>query len=204
VGGRVDPEEDAVSVLTDEFRRKFFHVFSLLYALLYVVYGRQTSMVVLGGAFLAAAAVESQRLRRPALNAWFLRVFRGIHREKEATRPSAILWTLGGAFLTIWLVPHRDIVLTALFYLALGDAAAALVGRRWGHIRVGDKSLEGSAACFLTCWAAGMVLLQSPGGRVPEAAVGAFTAALLEVLPLPLDDNLWIPVVSGLVLTFLR
>ena len=35
-------------------------------------------------------------------------------------------------------------------------------------------------------------------------AAGAFAAALLEALPLPLDDNLWIPVASGLVLTALR
>ena len=105
---------------------------------------------------------------------------------------------------TIALVPHRDVVLASLWFLAVGDAAAALVGRTWGHIRIGAKSLEGSAACFLACWAAGAVFLDSPGGGVPEAAVGAFTAALLEALPMPLDDNLWIPVVSGLVLTLLR
>jgi dolichol kinase len=34
--------------------------------------------------------------------------------------------------------------------------------------------------------------------------VGAFIAALMEALPLPLDDNLWIPVVSGLTLAWLR
>jgi dolichol kinase len=101
-------------------------------------------------------------------------------------------------------VPHRDIVIASLWFLALGDAAAALVGRSIGHIRIGDKSLEGSAACFLACWAAGMFFLDSPGGKIPEAAVGAFTAALLEALPMPLDDNLWIPTVAGLVLTALR
>lgn len=188
-----------------ELKRKAFHLFSLLYAALFAYGGRERALWVLGGAFLAVAVVETVRLRNAAFNERLITLFGGIHREKEAHRPSGILWTLGGAFLTIWLVPDRDVVLTSLWFLAVGDAAAALVGKKWGHIRIGAKSLEGSAACFLACWVAGTFLLDPPaGGRIPEAAVGAFTAALMEALPLPLDDNLWIPLVSGLVLTFLR
>jgi glycerol-3-phosphate acyltransferase PlsY len=190
--------------LVTEVKRKVFHLFSLLYAALYAYGGRERALWVLGAAFLLTAAVEAARLHRPAFNARLMALFGDIHREKEADRPSGILWTLGGAFLTIWLVPDRDVVITSLWFLAVGDAAAALVGRTWGHIRLGAKSLEGSAACFLACWTAGMVFLDSPGGRAPEAAVGAFTAALMEALPMPLDDNLWIPTVSGLVLTLLR
>lgn len=190
--------------IDDELKRKFFHMFTLLYAALFVYGGRLLSLQVLGGAFLCVAVAETVRLHHQPFNDRLMSLFGGIHREKEMHRPSGILWTLAGAFLTIWLIPHPDIVIASLWYLAVGDAAAALVGKKWGHIRIGAKSLEGSAACFLACWAAGTVFLDSPGGRVPEAAVGAFTAALLEALPLPLDDNLWIPLVSGLVLTFLR
>jgi diacylglycerol kinase (CTP) len=193
-----------VSVVSDELKRKAFHMFTLLYAALFVWGGRERSLLALGSAFLVVALVEAFRLRHAAFNDRLLGLFGGIHREKESRRPSGILWTLGGAFLTIWLVPHPDVVLTSLWYLAVGDAAAALVGKKWGRIRIGDKSLEGSVACFLSCWAAGAAFLDAPGGNLPEAAVGAFTAALLEALPLPIDDNLWIPLVSGLVLTFLR
>ncbi len=190
--------------MTSELKRKAFHVFTLLYAALYVYAGRTKSLWLLGVGFFLVAVGEAVRLRRPALNEKIIRLFQGIHREKETNRPSGILWTLGGAFLTILLVPYPDVVLACLWYLAVGDAAAALVGKKWGRIRIGQKSLEGSAACFLACWLVGMVFLDSTGGRAPEAAVGAFAAALLEALPLPLDDNFWIPTISGLVLTALR
>lgn len=190
--------------IDDEIKRKVFHMFTLLYAALFVWGGRMLSLQVLGGAFLCVAVMETFRLHHQAFNDKLMSLFGNIHREKEATRPSGILWTLAGAFLTILLVPHPDIVVTCLWFLAVGDAAAALVGKKWGHIRIGGKSLEGSAACFLACWVAGTIFLDPPGGKVPEAAVGAFAAALLEALPLPLDDNIWIPLVSGLVLTFLR
>lgn len=191
-------------LMDSEIKRKAFHLFTLLYAVLFATAGRRTSLEILGVAFLLVATVEAVRLRRPKFNQRIIRLFAGIHREKETDRPSGILWTMAGAILTIGLVPYPDIVLACLGYLAVGDAAAALVGKRWGHIRYGDKSLEGSAACFLTCWVVGIFVLNSPGGRAPEAAVGAFAAALLEGLPLPFDDNLWIPVASGLVLTALR
>ena len=193
-----------MSEISSELKRKAFHVFTLLYAALYVYAGRTRSLWLLGAGFVLVAVGEAIRLRHSALNEKMIRLFQGIHREKETNRPSGILWTLGGAFLTIFLVPYPDIVLTSLWYLAIGDAAAALVGKKWGHIRIGHKSLEGSAACFLACWLAGMMFLDSTGSRAPEAAVGAFAAALLEALPMPLDDNFWIPTVSGLVLTALR
>ncbi|KAL2191807.1 hypothetical protein L209DRAFT_748477 [Thermothelomyces heterothallicus CBS 203.75] len=52
-----------------------------------------------------------------------------------------------------WEVPTRDVGMVAgVVCVGLGDAAASLVGRRWGHRRWlwgGGKSLEGSAAFAL-------------------------------------------------------
>jgi dolichol kinase len=110
---------------------------------------------------------------------------------------------LAGVFLTVALVPYPDIVLASLWYLALGDGVAGLVGRNWGHIRLGSKSLEGSLSCFLACWAVGTICL-APDAGSPEVIAGALVATVLEILPLPLNDNLWIPLLSGLFLTALR
>lgn len=186
-----------------EAKRKVFHIFSVLYALLYFFGGRTASLWVLGGLFAGASVMEAVRLRSPALNQRLVAAFGGIHRPEEVNRPSGILWTLLGCFLTVLLVPHRDVVLAVLLYLALGDGAAALVGRSWGHLRIGAKSLEGSLACFLVCWGVGTLCLEPAFGTV-EVVLGALTATLVEALPLPLNDNLWLPLVSGLALTLLR
>lgn len=191
------------SPLPAELKRKAFHALSAVYALLYALAGRTASLWTLGMLLVLIGTLEAARLRTPALNAALIRSFGGIHRESEVRRPSGILWTLTGCFLTIALVPQRDIVLAALGYLALGDGMAALVGRRWGHLRIGAKSLEGSLACFLSCWLVGMACLTPPFGS-PEVIAGALAATVLEALPMPLNDNLWMPLFSALLLMAMR
>lgn len=175
----------------------------VLCALLYVFAGRETGLWVIGALFALVSAGEAVRLRTPGLNEKLVSLFPGIYREKEARRPSGIVWTLAGVFLTFWLVPYPDIVLTSLGYLVLGDSAARLVGRSLGHIRIGSKSLEGSLGCFLACWFVGSIFLQPPFGSL-SVLIGALAATLLELAPLPLNDNLWIPILTGLLLTSLR
>jgi dolichol kinase len=187
-----------------EVRRKIFHLFSLLYALLYWKAGRADSLKILCALWAAIAVLEAVRLRRPRFNQWLIKVFGGIHRAKEVNKPSGILWTLAGAILVIFLIPFPDVVLASLGYLALGDAAASLVGKQWGVTRVGDKSLEGSLACFCACWAAGaLVLTPTQFGR-GEVVIGALLATIAEALPLPLDDNLWIPLIPAAAISLLR
>ncbi len=70
-------------------------------------------------------------------------------------------------------------------------------------MRVGGKSLEGSLACFLACWLAGTLFLAPPFGS-REVVVGALVATVAEALPLPVNDNLWLPLLPGLALMFLR
>jgi diacylglycerol kinase (CTP) len=189
--------------LKHELKRKAFHALSAGYALVYTLAGRGPTLWTLGVLLAVVAAVEAVRLRSPGVNAALVRLFGGIHREHELHRPSGILWTLTGSFLTVLLIPSPDIALAALWYLAAGDAAAGVVGRNWGRVRIGDKSLEGSLACFLSCWFVGAACLAQPFGSV-EVLLGALTATVAEAAPLPLNDNLWLPLLSGLALTALR
>lgn len=88
----------------------------------------------------------------------------------------------------------------AIAIFALGDSAASLFGGLLGK-RLPfnkDKTLEGSFAGFIFAFLAGSLF-------VPPlfALVGAVVAMVVEYLPLPLNDNVMIPIVTGLVLSFL-
>jgi dolichol kinase len=75
-----------------------------------------------------------------------------------------------------------------MLYNGLGDASAALVGKRFGRHRTSwGKSWEGFAAALSVNLAIGLLL---PGIPVPAALLGALAGAVLEFLPLPFDDNL--------------
>ncbi len=183
------------ALFRQEGKRKLFHALGVGYAFLYAGAGRTVALWVLGTGLGVGVIVETLRLRNPALNRWLIDRFAGIHRDKETTRPSGIVWTLAGCFLTALLVPDRDIVIAAMLYLTVGDGLAGFVGRVWGRWRVRGKSVEGSAACFFGSWAVGALVL-SPGGF--ETLWGAFLATVVEALSPPPDDNLTIPLLTGL------
>lgn len=192
--------------MTPSFRqeglRKLFHSLSAGYAVLYAVAGRERTLWILGVGVVLGALLEAVRLRNGELNQWLVRRFAGIHREKELSRPSGIFWTLLGCFLTALFIPERDIVIAAMLYLTVGDGLAGFVGRSWGRLRIGNKSLEGSMACFVGVWAVGTLVL-TPAGR-PEVIIGAVLVTALEALSVPPDDNLTIPLISGWALHFVR
>lgn len=181
-----------------EIRRKIFHFLSLVYAMGYFFLGRERVLAILAPILVVEGALEFSRLFLPRLNQRLLALFGGIHREEETRRVSGIFWTLLGSVLTFWLIPDRAATLCAMGYLIFGDTAAAFVGVAFGRHRFGNKSVEGSAAFFAVSFAVGLAFFPPS-----IALIGALFAALVEMLPLPFNDNLWIPVVSGLFLLVL-
>jgi dolichol kinase len=102
---------------------------------------------------------------------------------------------VGGTLMAV-LFPMR-LAAPVLAMTMLADAAAALVGRRLGRHPWGSLSatVEGSAAFVGT----GLALMAAvPGPSLGPAAVGVLGGAVVEALPLPLDDNIRVPVVAGL------
>ncbi len=96
---------------------------------------------------------------------------------------------------------EKPVAVLALAFLVLGDTVAAIVGKSMGkHKLLGGKSIEGSVACFLTCF--GLSLLM-PGIPFFVGLVGALTATIFELLPIPLDDNFRIPLSAGFAMELL-
>jgi dolichol kinase len=101
------------------------------------------------------------------------------------------------AYFVAFVVFPKPIAILAMLYAGLGDTAAALVGKRWGTHRVRwGKSLEGATAALFVNAVMGIAI---PGVPMIAALLGAFAAATLEFLPLPLDDNLRTTLGGGLV-----
>lgn len=191
--------------LLPELQRKGIHLLTSLIPLTYAVQGsRKLAIVVLAIFSAVMLIVESFRHSDGWVGQTFRRLFGSILREKESHSDLARAKWLGAtpyclASLFAILVFPKPVAVLALLYLAYGDTAASLVGKTWGRTRIGEKSLEGTAAF------AGVTSLVAIGahGFSPEyplmaGLAGAVAAALAELLLPRLDDNLTVPLAAGI------
>jgi dolichol kinase len=89
----------------------------------------------------------------------------------------------------------------SIVILTLGDGAASAFGKKFGKRRIPfnkSKNFEGTLCGFLSSLCGSLLFVD------PLRALIASTAGMLaEILPLPVNDNLTVPLVSGLTLTVL-
>lgn len=95
----------------------------------------------------------------------------------------------------------KPIAIAAIAFIIVGDTLAALVGRRFGRHKFGNKSVEGSLACLIGTVIVAVLMPDLPMGI---RLLGAVVATIVEALPLGIDDNITVPILSGLSMTLLN
>ncbi|OPX93343.1 MAG: hypothetical protein A4E58_03026 [Syntrophorhabdus sp. PtaB.Bin006] len=168
--------------------------------------------IMLGGSVI----IEKLRQANPVVQALFYKMAGSMLRKEERNRTTGSTWVIGAAFICSIIFRNDPwVAFVVLTLFVLGDAIAALVGMSIGRIRIGEKSLEGSTACFGLCMVLFYAvfpfipgLIKSPGGYLPIVVTLAtsFTITVFELVPLRItpklviNDNLAVPVIAGMVL----
>lgn len=181
-----------------ELHRKAIHVFSLVIPVGYYLLPEETGRRALLVAAVVAIVVEALRLNEPHLRKMTFKLVGALLREHEKTGLFASTYLVLGSLLCAYSF-SKPVVIAAILFLILGDAAAALVGGMFGRIQIFGKTLEGSLGCLVVCLAVGILLGFLEGMDLPlkAAIAGAVTATIFELLPIPLDDNFRIPLSAG-------
>ncbi len=151
---------------------------------------------------LSAVVIEVGRALTPAINDLVMK-YVPVFKDKERFEITGATYLWVSAAIAVFAF-EKEVAVLALLFLAIGDPLAALVGGRDHHLRIFGKSVVGSAAFLIGATAVGSIA--AVHGDVPMAwwlVPGAFTAALAELVPLKIDDNLTIPLASGAVMTLL-
>lgn len=194
------------SLRPTNYYRNLFHVGSGLAVLLVVQYLlTPTLMILVAGSFAAWAwCMEYFRRFNPKLNATLMAVFGRMAHPHEHYRVNSATW-YSTALLLIALSCDKLTASMAVVVLALGDPTAAIIGRRFGKIRlVAGRSLEGTSA-FVMASALGCVAMQAvfypmipPGKAIALAFMSAIPGALAELFSKRIDDNFTIPLATAL------
>lgn len=200
-GERVRAEAQAAGErVRTEAPRKAIHLTMIIIplAILYLplVWVQRTLM----GVGIALVLVDLFKIHQPRIRTYFTHFFGTLVRRHEHSDITGSTYLIVSALLVTYVFEPR-VAAGSLVFLIVGDTVAAMVGKSVGRIPLFGKTLEGFTAGFLVSFAAAWLLVPS----LPWTAVlaAALAGALAEVLPIPVDDNFRIPLVSGVVLEFL-
>ncbi len=190
-----------------QYARRLFHMGNgVAIATLYWISFSHSQMVHALGTFACLLYVFEQiRINYPEAQNKFLPMTKFIIRAEEQLKESAMVPYAFAVLLTIITFP-KPIALIAIYTLAIADPLSAIIGIRFGKRRiVPHKSLEGSAAFFISTLAVSLFVLGIYAGGFTGVVIlvsilVAFCTSAFEMLPLKIDDNLTIPLFTAFML----
>jgi dolichol kinase len=201
--------------LQREIRRKAFHMLAglsvpfLYYLALVLEKTTQRPFPYLAKWILLAAtaatlALDIIRLRHQFIKIIFIDIFGPMLRRHEIDALTGATYLMVSSLACVLLF-RPFIALASICFLVIGDALAAMVGRSYGRTKFFLKSFEGAAAGFAGCLLVGTGLMFLPFSdlTLSRMVIGAAVAMVIELLPIPLDDNIRVPLAAGAVMQWL-
>ncbi len=187
-----------------EIGRKALHLLALVVPLGMLAIPFGVALALLSGVSLAAIATEIARSRSAAVAAFVDRWFGWMMRPEERGMGrgfTGATWVVVTATLLLLAFDAR-IAATAMSMALVGDAAAALAGRTWGRTRWpgSRRTVLGTGAFLLTAM---LVAAFFPWFGWSARGAAALAAATVEVLPIPVNDNLSLPFAAAAALALL-
>jgi dolichol kinase len=195
-----------------ELRRKAIHILGSFIALAYYFIEKDTALFGLAIINAILICVEwlrlSGKIRLPDI----------LLRSHENKQVAAYIYFQMAALISIF-VFEKTIAIAAILMLAMGDTASGLAGAlmnrgnvRYSRDKLMVKPLPIMAVMFAVCVITGLLLINIPFAPDMEHisfavyVAGALGATLGDAIPLriqgrPVDDNLMIPILSGVFMT---
>ncbi|MFP3985453.1 MAG: HAD-IB family phosphatase [Candidatus Bathyarchaeia archaeon] len=147
--------------------------------------------------YTASELARAERTNMPPISSITLRAATLSERYEFATTP--IFLALGVMFALLFF--PTPINYASIAIVCFGDSAASIFGKLFGKTPIPfnkGKNLEGSLSGLLFAFLGASFFLHPL-----QAFIGAIIGMLIECSPLPINDNLSIPLVTGALLTLL-
>ncbi|MBN8536156.1 MAG: hypothetical protein J0M15_03850 [Deltaproteobacteria bacterium] len=184
--------------------RKIWHISGvvLIFLLFQILPTNFSKFLVVLGAILFVS-MDILRKNNKNVNTFFIYYFKPIMRQHEINHLAGTTYLFLGVMILV-LFFNPLVVSLSLLFLAFADPFASYFGIRFGRDKIyGDKTIQGFFAAFLIC--AGLTILYLIyhdlllDRVILVAVLAGIIGALAELVPIAkLDDNLTIPIVSGL------
>jgi glycerol-3-phosphate acyltransferase PlsY len=191
-------------VIKDEaFLKNWWRVAIRPVALLFLIFvylDRAFGLSLIGIVCLCFIALDIFRFLHKRTNVLLTEKTQAIFRKGEEKRFSSMTIFLISTFLIV-LFFKIEIAVTALVFLVFGDMFGKIFGLAYGRHKIFEKTLEGTLAHIGVVIATGFILYTSIDINILILISGGIAAPLIELLPIGINDNFTVPIISGAVMT---
>jgi dolichol kinase len=185
-------------------RRLFHFLNGTIVATMYNLFLTHKQVVyVLGLTASLVYLIDQVRVSYPEISRNFNFLNKLLLRAEEQLKQSAAVPYAMSLLLTILSFP-KEISLIAIYTLSIADPLSAIIGIKFGKHKIAkNKSLEGSGAFFISTFFISFFVLSSifigiTWPILKASFLIALLAALAELVPSRLDDNLTIPLFTAI------
>jgi dolichol kinase len=185
-----------------EYKRKLIHLFNLAipFGYLYVFPEKWVFVKLLSILMVLFIIFDILRHKVTWVKSLFSLFIDSMLRSHEQEgKLTGATWVMIGAVISIILF-SKPVAIIALIFMSIGDTAAGLIGQRYGKHKIWNKSWEGFFGGLFVCIIIGMNYSLLP---MTISLSGAVAAMVMEIVPIPLDDNFKIPLGAGAIMMML-
>jgi glycerol-3-phosphate acyltransferase PlsY len=183
-------------------RRKFFRIGAgIVFPLVYYFSPNKIIVEILILYLLGImTTLEVMRYVSPSLWRTLAEHSKGILKVREGMITGTTALLISNAIVIAFF--NKWVAIVSLVYMLFGDAAAAIVGTKYGKVKMGGKTLEGSLSFFITAMV--LALIFSQWMKIPIHPLilifGAIAATITEALPIEINDNLTVAIASAIIM----
>ena len=185
-----------------EYKRKSIHLFNLAipFSYLYIFPEKWVFVKLLSILMFLFIIFDILRHKVAWVKSLFTLFINSMLRSHEQEgKLTGATWVMIGAVISIILF-SKPVAIIALIFMSIGDTAAGLIGQRYGKHKIWNKSWEGFFGGLFVCIIIGMNYSLLP---MTISLSGAVAAMVMEIMPIPLDDNFKIPLGAGAIMMML-
>ncbi|OYD16990.1 hypothetical protein CH330_01210 [candidate division WOR-3 bacterium JGI_Cruoil_03_51_56] len=179
---------------------------ALLIPILYYLMPQRLAILLMAITTITFLVIDFLRLHLNPFKGIFIILFGSLLRRKEFTSLTGGSYLMLASLVCILIFGSsqsgRGVFIAAVSFLIIGDTVAAIVGIAVGSIRIFRKTLEGTVSGLASCIGVAYIVSILPGLDLPLSIgiLGAVSASVVEALPIEVNDNVVVPVLSGAIM----
>ena len=172
-----------------EIFRKVIHLSSAIIPLFYYNYSKELTLLILIPITIIFLIFDILRIKNSSVKNIYNIFFKGITRSKEDSKLTGASYVFMSSTIMILLF-NKELAIISLLIMSISDSLAAIVGRKFGVIKIKNKTLEGAISFFISS----LIIISFFKDIIfLFAFISILSSTLAELLFNRLNDNLTIP-----------